>query len=156
MESSRVKRSHAVQLAVAIAALCASAAVHAENEFQPRVGITAIWLDNPQLVSSDQPKDEDFIAQISPGFRWSHEGQRLSAFTDYEAQALFYESDSDRDEVFHRGTANLNLEAIPEWFFVEVGGQYQQSIIDPRQPTNQQNLFDVGNTADVGSARVAP
>ena len=69
---------------------------------------------------------------------------------------MFYGKDSDRDEIFHHGDLGLSVEAVADWFFVDVGGRYAQSIVDPAQPANRNNLFGVGNLVDTASATITP
>ncbi|MGQ0834931.1 MAG: TIGR03016 family PEP-CTERM system-associated outer membrane protein [Gammaproteobacteria bacterium] len=128
----------------------------AESRFSPRVSVSAVWTDNFLLVSPPEPKDEELIGQVRPGFEFVRDSPRLRAFVDYELQALYsaqYESDA---EVYHKGNLGVVLRAVPDWLSVDLAGVYQQSVVDPTQPHNVDNLFRVANTADTFSARVTP
>jgi uncharacterized protein (PEP-CTERM system associated) len=145
-----------VAIAAAIVGVAAALPAHAELEMTPRLGLTAVWMDNVDLAQSPTPKQEEYIGQITPGLHLEQSGQRVNTYLDYEAQALFYEKNSDRDEIFHHGDLGLSVEAVPDWFFVDVGGRYAQSIVDPAQPANRGNLFGVGNLIDTASATITP
>ncbi len=151
-------RSARLHLAIAAAIAGATAALpaHAELELVPRLGLTAMWMDNVDLAQPPTPKQEEYIGQVTPGLRLEQTGRRVNTFLDYEAQALFYEQNSDRNEIFHNGNLGLSIEAVPDWFFVDVGGRYAQSIVDPTQPVSRNNLFSVGNLVDTASGTITP
>ena len=151
----RSARLH-LAIAAAIAGVTAALPAHAELELVPRLGLTATWMDNVELAQPPTPKQEEYVGQVTPGLRLEQTGQRITTFLDYEAQALFYEKDSGRNEVFHHGDLGLSVEAVQEWFFVDVGGRYSQSIVDPAQPASRNNMFAVGNLLDTASATITP
>jgi uncharacterized protein (PEP-CTERM system associated) len=133
-----------------------AAASHAQTVFAPRVGVDVTWTDNVELVGPGAGKRDELIGQVSPGFRLQRDTQRLQAFIDYELQALYFEESDGNEEIFHTGELGVNLEAIPEWLFLELGATHTQTVIDPTQPQNINNLFASGNTADATSARISP
>jgi len=139
---------------------CASAAAQSESQpparFEPRLGIDLMWVDNLDLAPSDQPQQQDYIAQVTPGLRWQQEGRRFQSYLDYQAQALFYDDDSDRNEVFHNAQLSADVTAIENWLVVGADGSYFQSIVAPEQPINESNLFNVGNTSDTAAGRIVP
>lgn len=143
-------------IAAATAGVMLALPAHSEVELEPRLGITAMWMDNVNLAQSPAPKQEEYIGQVTPGLRLEQSGRRVNTFLNYEAQALFYEKDGDRNEVFHQGDLGMNIEAVPDWFFLDLGGRYAQSIVDPTQPANRGNLFGVGNLVDTAAATITP
>lgn len=148
------KANAAVVAALAGAAVCAPAA--AETTFQPYFGLDLMWLDNLNLAGPGQTKQEEYIAQVAPGLRLTQKTQRLDAYLDYRLQGLFYEDESDLNDVLHNASLSADLTAVEDWFFVGVDGSYFQSLVDPERPANTSNLFNVGNISDTAAGRITP
>lgn len=141
---------------VALAAAAMSAPAAAETTFQPYFGLDLIWLDNVNLAGANEAKQEEFIGQVTPGLRFKQNSQRMTTFFDYRMQALFYEDDSDLNDVLHNASLSMDITAVEDWFFVGIDGSYFQSLLDPEQPQNTNNLFNVGNTTDTAAGRIMP
>ena len=146
--------ARAVLIALAGAAVCGPAA--AENSFEPYFGLDLMWLDNLNLAGPGEAKQEDYIAQVTPGLRLNHQGQRFNAYLDYQLQALFYQDDSDLNDVLHNANLSADITAVEDWFVVGLDGSYFQSLVDPERPQNANNLFNVGNTSDTAAGRITP
>lgn len=148
------KVSAAVLVALASAAACGPAG--AETTVQPYFGLDLMWLDNLNLAGDGESKQEEYIAQVAPGLRLNQKSQRLSTYLDYRLQALFYEDNSDLNEVRHNAALSADFTAVDNWLFLALDGSYFQSLVDPERPANTDNLFGVGNTSDTASGRVTP
>jgi uncharacterized protein (PEP-CTERM system associated) len=140
----------------ALAAAAVSAPAAAETTWKPYFGLDLMWLDNLNLAGPGQPKQEEYIAQVAPGIRIDQKSQRINTFFDYRMQALFYEDDSDLNDVLHNANLSSDITAVEDWFFIGIDGSYFQSLLDPQQPQNINNLFDVGNTSDTATGRITP
>lgn len=150
------KVSAAVVVALASAAACGSAVADTNTTWQPYLGLDLMWLDNLNLAGDGEPKQEDYIGQVAPGLRLTHKGPRLGAYLDYRMQALFYEEQDDLNEVIHNAALSAAITAVENWLFVDLDGSYFQSLVDPRQPANTDNIFGVGNTSDTAAGKVTP
>jgi uncharacterized protein (PEP-CTERM system associated) len=132
----------------------AAGPARAETKFSPRVGVEATWTDNVALAGPGTDRNDEYIGKVAPGFQLSHTTQRLKAFLDYELQALFFENESDNNEVFHKGALGAELEAVPDWLYFALAGARDQVVVDPAQPSSVDNLFSVRNIADSTSGRI--
>jgi hypothetical protein len=132
------------------------APAHAEITFEPRLGVDVTWSDNVELAAPGAPKRDELIGQLMPGFLLAYDSQNLQAYADYELQAVYFQDSSDSNEVFHRGELGVQVAAIQDWLFVDLAAARAQTVIDPAGPTNLNNMFRVGNTADATSAQITP
>ena len=148
------KVSAAVVAALAGVVACGTAA--AETTFQPYFGLDLTWLDNLNLAGPDETKQEEYVAQVTPGVRLKQQTRRLDLYLDYRLQALFYEDNSDLNDVLHNAGLGADITAVEDWFFVGFDGSYFQSLVDPERPANSGNLFNVGNTSDTAAGRITP
>lgn len=148
------KASAAVIAALAGAALCGPAA--AQTTFDPYFGLDLMWLDNLNLAGPGQPKQEEYIAQVTPGLRLTEKSRRLDVYFDYRLQALFYKDESDLNDLLHNAGLSADITAVEDWFFVGVDGSYFQSLVDPQRKANAGNLFNVGNISDTAAGRITP
>ncbi len=132
------------------------ATAQADVQFNPRVGADLTWTDNVDLAPPGQPKQDDLIARLTPGVRVLYDNRRMNVYLDYQLQALAFKNDGDKDEVFDQGQFGLQLAAIDNWLYLDASAQRSQTAVDPAQPSNVQNLFQVGNVADSTSAQATP
>jgi uncharacterized protein (PEP-CTERM system associated) len=141
---------------VALAAAAISAPAASETTVEPFIGLDLMWLDNLNLAESSEDKQEEYIGQVSPGLRLNQMSQRMTTYFDYRMQALFYEDDSDLNDVLHTANLSSDITAIEDWFFVGIDGSYFQSLLDPERPQNANNIFNVGNISDTAAGRITP
>lgn len=142
-----------VGVALALGTQCASAAV----EFHPRSEVSATWTDNLSLSRDDDPaKESGYVVQINPGFSLVQTGRRFSGSLEYTMQNVFFPGDRDRDSRFHQGEAAFTTELLSTWLYLDGAASYAQELLDPRLPTNNNNLFQVANQTDALTARVSP
>src|SRR6185436_11753556 len=112
--------------AVALTGICtvlAAGSARAETSIQPRIGAELTWVDNVNLVTEDRNGSDELVVQARPGIRIEHRTQRSQAYLDYQLQALHFSSGSDSDEVFHQGSLGVQLAALPDWFYIDLGGK---------------------------------
>jgi hypothetical protein len=141
-------------------AACAAFGVHtagAETIIEPRVGFDITWIDNVSLLPDSAEQTDTLLGQVRPGIRIFHEAQRSQAYLDYQLQAMHFEdSPNSSDQVFHQASLGLQYEAIPDWFYLDVGGVHRQTVVDPTERINIGNAFQVGNIADDTEAHITP
>lgn len=145
--------------AAVLTGVCAAFGVvsaHAATRFEPRIGVDVTWIDNVELAPPGTPKRDELIGQALPGFRLVHDGQNLQAYADYQLQAVYFNDTHDSNEVFHQAELGVQWAAIPDWFFLDLGGSRTQNVIDPSQPANLENIFQVGNLADATAGQATP
>jgi uncharacterized protein (PEP-CTERM system associated) len=131
--------------------------VEAAVEFHPRTTASATWIDNLTLaVDTDPAKKSGYVLQANPGFTWTQRGTRFNSSLDYTMQNVFFVDESDRNSTFHEGEALFDAAIIDDYFFLDGGADYSQQIVDPRLPTNNNNLFEVANQTDALAARLSP
>jgi uncharacterized protein (PEP-CTERM system associated) len=156
-KKTSARRSITVTGAVLVALAGAAAMpAAAEATFEPSLGLDLMWLDNLNLASAEEAKQEEYIGQVTPGLRLTQTSRRFDAYLDYKLQALFYEKDSEQNDAFHNASVSADITAVEDWFFIGMDGSYFQSIVDPEQPVNTNNLFNVGNTSDTAAGRITP
>jgi hypothetical protein len=141
---------------VGAALLAAAGTASADWTFAPRVGVGVVSTDNVAL--QPEPLEQDEVAvRVRPGFELTNDGSgRLDAEVAYELDSMFYTEESDRDESFHNLSALALLEAVPERFFVEATGVYDQAIIDANAPIPLSNVSITDNRTDYWSADLNP
>lgn len=133
------------------AVLLASSFAHAE--FSPEVTAGISHTDNVFLDAVDE--DTELVYRLEPSFHFSKETQALSVNADYLLQALRYR-DIGETEVYHQYEASLRAALIPDTFFLEVGGNRSQAIVDPEQTIPLSNLPISGNRQNLDEYYAAP
>lgn len=134
----------------------AAAPARASVEFTPTIEVGATWTDNVELTPRLGSEQTEYVAEIMPGFELVQEGRRVRSSLDYTLRSFFYQKDSDRDASFHDANAAFDAEVVRNLLFIEARGGYQQQIIDPTRPVNNNFLFAVDNLTDTLSGSVTP
>ena len=125
-------------LTLAVAGILSVAApIASAAEFDPVVTIGITHSDNIFLESENE--DSESIYRIEPGFSFTQEAPRVSIDVEYLLQAFRYHDIGD-NEVFHLYDASIRAALVPEHFFLEVGANRSQSIVDPDQGIPLGNL----------------
>ena len=128
-------------------------AVPAHAEFTPQVTAGLTHTDNIALTTID--KESEFIYRLEPSFSFDHEAGAVTVNADYRAQALRYR-DLGETDVYHQYDANLRFALIPDTFFMDVGGNRSQTIVDPEQAIPYSNLPVSQNRQDRDEYYAAP
>jgi uncharacterized protein (PEP-CTERM system associated) len=139
-----------------IFATVATVPAWADVQFQPSIAVSTLYVDNLYLVPPGIHTTADEIVQVSPRLQLNELSPRLTGALDYTAQGLWFYDHSDLNAIHNDGVANGLWVASPDLLFVEGRASYTQQPVDPTAPSNQGNLFAVGNAANVFNAMVAP
>lgn len=144
-----------LRLTAVAACLTVSAANAAESQFGSHLGTRIAHSDNIDLVSSGNETSES-IAEVIAGFNFSRSHARLDANVAYEIDAAFYDKLEDADEIFHDLNANARVGIVPDKFFVDLLGVFDQTVKDPTGRYSFNNLTLTGNRTEVGILGVSP
>jgi len=120
-------RSSAVVVAIA---LRATPATGAEWKVETSIGVRATLTDNVGLNPPGE-EDADFYTQITPAIRATRNGARLRASVAYAPSAFLYASSSEENSWAHSLAATANLEAVPDFFFVDASATVSQTFLTP-------------------------
>jgi len=143
-------------LASGLGAVLGVGATRADVEFTPSIGVAITWTDNIDLESESADRDSATLADVSPGFTLTQRSERINTNIDYTLRGIFYADDSDRNTYWHDGTAGLDVELIADWFSIAAAGGYTQVLIDPKQVTINDRIFDEENVSDTVTGSVMP
>ncbi len=120
-------RSNWTRLIVAGAALLVSApGISADIEGSVAIGATAT--DN--LFQDPDEGEEEVILRLEPTVSLEHESERVNADVDYRMQAYRYDG-LEKNEIYHQYNAFLSGALVPDTFFLDLGANRTQSIVDP-------------------------
>ncbi|HUG99746.1 MAG TPA: TIGR03016 family PEP-CTERM system-associated outer membrane protein [Gammaproteobacteria bacterium] len=153
-EPVRASLAAAVILALG-SALVAGPVVAAEWDFTPRVEASVTWTDNV-TATGDGTEESEFIYALEPGFVLGVAGPRAEASLDYSAQALWYQDNSEFDDVYHRLLGQGLFTLVPNHFFVDGFARYDQENIDPAGRITSGNFFRTGNRTDAAVYGLSP
>ena len=140
-------------LCAMLAALGLTASNALALELEPRITLGITHTDNVALAPVEE--ESETVYRAEPGLTLSHESQRVSLNADYLMQAFRY-AELGESEIYHQYDASLRAALVPEMFFIEVGGDRTQSILDPEQRIPQSNLPISGNRTDRDQYYVSP
>jgi uncharacterized protein (PEP-CTERM system associated) len=96
----------------------------------PDIRLTETYQENPTLAASDARRS-DFITEITPGLRIEGGGPRLRASFSYRPSLLLYARHSREDRLVNNLRGFASLEAVENFFFVDVNGSIRQNFISP-------------------------
>ncbi|WJW74464.1 TIGR03016 family PEP-CTERM system-associated outer membrane protein [Thiohalobacter sp. IOR34] len=141
---------------LALSAQAMSGAVHAENwQIEPRLSVAETYTDNVGREPSGQEND-DLITQLIPGVHINKAGGRLRVIGDYQAQALLFANDGDRNSVYHRLNAKADADIVEDWLFFDLGASISQAIIDAEQRLLLDNFSGKSNRGNVVTLAASP
>ena len=153
---ARAGRRRALIGSLACCAVLAGApAAAAEWEFTPRVSAGGTWTDNVTAADSGFEESE-FITELSPGFNLGLNGPRAEMSLDYSAQALWYQDNSDFDDVYHNLFGDAVFTLMPDKFFLDAFARLDQENIDPAGRVTTGNFFQTGNRTDATLYGISP
>lgn len=127
----------------AIAVLLACPIAHAEFSSEVTAGIS--HTDNVRLEPVDE--DTELVYRLEPSFHFSKEAASITLNADYRLQALRYRDFGETD-VYHQYDANLRAMLVPETFFLAIGANRSQTIVDPERRIPLSNLPISSNRQD--------
>ncbi|MGI9305363.1 MAG: TIGR03016 family PEP-CTERM system-associated outer membrane protein [Gammaproteobacteria bacterium] len=149
--------AHTTGKGLAIGCLCLNSlnATAAQWTFTPQIAVGLAYADNIRLEPEGQ-EDSDLVGQVSPKLSVAVKGRRVNGELGYVMQNLFYAQDSDLNDTFHQLEAEATGEVFSDTFFIDVGSEITQTIVDSRSPVPDNNLFSSGNRTDAIAASISP
>jgi uncharacterized protein (PEP-CTERM system associated) len=148
------RRSHVGKWVVLSAGVVTPA--WADVQFTPSIALSGIYVDNFNLTPPGTPKTGEWVGELDPSVQFRQQAPELVSALDYTLQALWFNNDTHMDSAHSNGRANVSWTPISNIFSIDGWASYVQQPIDPTQPTNEGNLFEVGNIANRLSAYLAP
>jgi hypothetical protein len=121
----------------------------------PHLGAAASWTDNILLAPPGDTADAE-IWQLLPGIYLKHDSQNFHITLDYEVQGYFYDGGEHGHQIFQNGNLFADTQLLPDWFFVDLGGNKAQGTVDPNVSPAVSALFPTGNLANETSASATP
>lgn len=121
----------------------------------PRIGLSMTATDNVN-VSGNANSQSDLITEISPGIRIEARTARLRGHLDYSLRGQFYADTSSENRHQNDLNAFATLEAVDDWFFVDVSGNISQQAISAFGPQSPSNSSINSNSTETSSYRLSP
>lgn len=119
----------------------------ADWSFEPRASVGANWTDNISLAP-DGAEESDVIAEVKPGFSLGLQGARAQADLSYDLQALWFNDNSDLDDIYHQARGSGKIELVPTSLFLDGFLRYDQQNVDFGGRVDYSNLFRTDNRTD--------
>ncbi|MCL2635730.1 MAG: TIGR03016 family PEP-CTERM system-associated outer membrane protein [Betaproteobacteria bacterium] len=119
----------------------------------PRIGLS-LTSTNHANVSAARGNG-DLITEISPGIHIDARTVRLRGYLDYALRGQFY---SKNNGSRHQNALNAfaTLEAIDDWFFVDVSGNISQQSISAFGPQSSSDTSINSNSTETATYRISP
>ncbi len=114
----------------------------------PRITLSEVYSDNPDLVSSSQAKS-DWITEITPGISIQREGGRMKVQADYRMTGLVYASDSSRNDIYHGLDGKAFAELVQDWFYVDATARISQQLREGAS-SGDTGVVGVGGVGGIG------
>jgi uncharacterized protein (PEP-CTERM system associated) len=121
----------------------------------PDITVSETYNDNPRLAPSGGER-HDFITQVTPGLRIDGRGPRLRGYFDYRPSALLYARNSSDSRLINRLSSFATVEAIDNFFFLDVNGQVTQNFISPFGARPVDLSIDTSNRTETRSFGLSP
>jgi uncharacterized protein (PEP-CTERM system associated) len=143
--------------AAALLLLCSIPSVTAADGWTvtPDISLTGTYNDNATLAASGSERS-DFITQVSPGLRIDGRGPRVRGTFDYRPSLLLYSRNSEEDRLVNRLNAAGSLEAVEDFFFVDLDGSITQNFISPFGARPADIAIITPNRAEARSFGISP
>lgn len=126
-----------------------------ESEFDLYIELVASYTDNLYLAQ-EGAEESDYVGQVIPGFTFTKNDGWFTTDTAYRMQALFFNSDSELNTVFHQLASDSTIEVAPSLLFVDIDASIDQSVVNPLRSIPTSNIVATENLGDVGIANVNP
>ena len=121
----------------------------------PRIAVEGTWTDNVRLLSGAD-KSSDFVTTVTPGLRFTAEGDRLKADVDYSLTRLQYANEQSLNRNQNALRALGSLEVAENFAFVDFSGNISQQTISAFGPRSGSDVTDNRNRSETGLYRVSP
>jgi hypothetical protein len=123
----------------------AIATAAAGAEFEPKIALSVIRTDNLTLVPLNP--ESATVYQLTPEFTVTQDSTRLDATASYRLSAYRYDERGE-NEVYNEFDGELVFGVVPEKFFLNMGANRTQSIVDPESTIPIDNLAITTNRVD--------
>ena len=119
----------------------------------PRIGLSLTATDHADVGYSRG--ESDLITEISPGIRIEARTARLRGYLDYALNGQFYSSNNGSR---HQNALNTfaTLEAVDDWFFVDVSSNISQQSISAFGPQSPSDTSINNNRTETATYRISP
>ncbi|HUW38652.1 MAG TPA: TIGR03016 family PEP-CTERM system-associated outer membrane protein [Rhodocyclaceae bacterium] len=158
-ETANRKNLAAPRYAMAIllsAGISASFPARADSwTFTPHLEVQGSYSDNVALAAPGQERG-DTILGVSPGIAIHGDGARVKLNFDYTWQNLTYLDHSSNNTSNNMLSANANVEAVENWFYIDATAGVSQQNVSAFGPQPVDNISITGNRTSVSSYSVSP
>ncbi len=122
-----------------------------------RLGLTVAetYTDNVTLAS-DENAESDFITQVVPSLEACANSGRIRAALSYQLQALYYQNNSEFNDIYNHVTGETSIEVVPSRLYLDANTSYGQTVINPRNTFSRTNLQRPGNRTSAWLTNVSP
>ena len=120
----------------------------------PRFSSTVTVSDN--LQPGSQIKDGGGIVLLSPGLRLTSNSGRVKGFLDYALTGVAYVKSTAKDGFQNALNANLAVEAIENWAYVDLRSSITQQAISAFGVQTADNALSNANRSEVWNLNVSP
>ena len=126
-----------------------------EWNFAKRVETGVFYTDNVR-AAPDGFEESEWVYSLQPGITVGATSPRGRMDLRYDAQALWYQDNSEFDDIYHNVRGDGQLILVPNRLFVDGLARYQQVNIDPFRRLTTGNITQTGNRADVAIYGFSP
>jgi uncharacterized protein (PEP-CTERM system associated) len=120
----------------------------------PRVTLTMTATDNVN-VSGNAGRESDLITELAPGIRAEARTARLKGYLDYSLRGQLY-ANSDNNRTQNALNAFATVEAVDDWFFVDVSGNIAQQTISAFGTQSPSDSSRNDNSTETATYRLSP
>ncbi|MGC3984907.1 MAG: TIGR03016 family PEP-CTERM system-associated outer membrane protein [Pseudorhodoferax sp.] len=121
----------------------------------PRVSVEGTWTDNVR-ARAGAAKEADFVTSVTPGLRFTAEGDRLKANVDYSLTRQLHARERSLDRNQNALRALGSLEMADNFAFVDFTGNISQQTISAFGTRSGSDVTDNPNRTEVAQYRVSP
>lgn len=122
--------------------------------FTPSVGVQATLTDNANLSSTD--KQADLIASITPAIQMGGQSGRVKGFLNYALTASASANGTQIDNLQNSLNAQVSVEAVPNWLYVDASAQISQQYISPFGTQSSDPTLANSNRTETTTWNVSP
>ncbi|MCL2524243.1 MAG: TIGR03016 family PEP-CTERM system-associated outer membrane protein [Betaproteobacteria bacterium] len=121
----------------------------------PRIGLSLTATDHANISGYNNRGESDLITEITPGIRIDTQTARLRGYFDYSLRGQIYTQNGGSR---HQNSLNsfVTLEAVDNWFFVDVSGNIAQQSISAFGPQSPGDTSINSNSTETATWRVSP
>ena len=121
----------------------------------PRVSVEGTWTDNVR-ARGGVDKVADFVTSVSPGLRFTANGDRLKANVDYSLTRQLHARERSLDRNQNALRALGSLEVADNFAFVDFSGNISQQTVSAFGTRSGSDITDNPNRTEAALYRVSP